>query len=358
MTVDVTLKVNGLEFTGWETVEVEHSIEAVAGSFRLSVGDRWGQMEQPWPIAPGDTCTLILGGETVITGKVDSRQVAFGTGGHTFSISGRDTTANLVDCSVRIPNGWLIDRVRIDTIVRKILGQFGIPAVFRSAGSLPTLQDYFAVSYGETGLEVLDKATRLAGVLMIPDTKGGLIIGQPPFGKAANAIEEGANIKSIELSEDMSKRFRTYYAAKQMRTSGPIDESAIFGEESAIDNNVPDAKRVLLIHGETTATIAQLKQRAAWEAAIRAARSQYVDVVLQGWAQDGAGGKLWPLGGSVQVKSPTLGVDATLIIAERRLTFSASSGTETHLKLARADAYLPEPLVPQHQDPWAAPAGF
>ena len=74
---DVRLRVNGHKYAGWKSARITRGIEAVSGSFELSVTDRWSSKREPWPIREEDECVLLLDGKPVITGYVDSRRPSF-----------------------------------------------------------------------------------------------------------------------------------------------------------------------------------------------------------------------------------------------------------------------------------------
>ena len=56
----VVLRVGNRDYAGWETMKLARSIEALAGSFSLTVVDRWAGQRKPWPIREGDECSVIV----------------------------------------------------------------------------------------------------------------------------------------------------------------------------------------------------------------------------------------------------------------------------------------------------------
>ena len=75
-----TLKVNGQQYTEWESVLVKHEERAqVPYRFRFTCSEgmplvaNWGKLQ----IKPGDKCSVTLAGILAITGTVESRQVLY-----------------------------------------------------------------------------------------------------------------------------------------------------------------------------------------------------------------------------------------------------------------------------------------
>jgi prophage tail gpP-like protein len=69
----VELTVGGKRYGGWESVKISRSIEALTGSFSLSISENWAGQDQPWPIGEGDECVISISGVSVITGFIDRR---------------------------------------------------------------------------------------------------------------------------------------------------------------------------------------------------------------------------------------------------------------------------------------------
>lgn len=340
----VSLIVNGNEFRGWKAVSVSRSMEAIAGKFSLKVSEKWVGQAVRWPIREGDECELRLGGDTVITGRVDSRSVAFDANSHDVTISGRDATAVLVDSSV-VLDVWQLEGASVETIIKKVLRPFGIP--FTSEVSpVPATRNRFALNPGETCFEAIARLCKMAGVLPTPDGRGGLVLTRAGTARAATALVEGENIKSASGDFSHEGRFSRYIVTGQQpgddETYG-VEASEV--EATATDPAVVDTNRVLMVVAENIVTVDQAQERANWEASVRAGQSATVQVTVQGWRM--GDGTLWPVNRLVPVRSERLGIDGDMLIVEATHSLDETGGTTTALSLKRADAYLPQPEVPE-----------
>ena len=95
---DIILEVDGQRYGGWKSIDISRGLEQCAGTFRLSVTDRWPQQNEPRGIKAGAACRVTIDGRAVITGYVDDVEVSWSATSHEYRVSGRDKTADLVDC--------------------------------------------------------------------------------------------------------------------------------------------------------------------------------------------------------------------------------------------------------------------
>lgn len=342
MANDVSLNVNGKAYSGWERIRITRGIETISGSFDLSVSDRWNGRTQPWPIVEEDRCTVKIGNTIVITGYVDRRSLSYSAEAHTLSVSGRDKTGELVDCSA-VLDKWEYIGLDVVGMIAKIAGQFGI-AVSLQPGVTFRKPPLLTIDPGESAFDVIDRICRLAGLLPVSNGKGGLILTRAGTSIAPTQLIEGQNIKAGSADYDASGRYGTYKAIAQMKGSDEsYGNSAAFILATAQDAGVRRTERVLIIRPEGGMTTTYAQQRAQWEATVRAARGASISITVQGWTQPD--GTLWPINALVPVNAPMLGIKGTLLISQAVYSLD-ESGTLTELTLRRPDAFKPEPMVP------------
>lgn len=342
---DVTLRVNKVEYAGWTSARVVRGIETAAGSFELSVSDRWAG-SAPWPIRDGDECSVVVAGEVVLTGYVDKRAVSIGAEEHTVTVSGRDRAGELVDCSAVLKT-WEFVRTPVLEIARKMAATHDVAVKLASGVAPPPVPDKVSVDPGDTVWEVIERACRTANLLAASDGHGGLVLMRPGSTRTYTAIIEGMNLLTGSAEYDSSGRYRKVIVRGQSGGTDALSgEQAAAVQASAEDANVSRSARVLLVRPEGAVTVASAKRRAQWETTVRAARALSVMVSVQGWTQ--ANGKLWPVNALVRVVSPRLELDEELFIAQATYTLDAS-GTRTELQLRPVGAYLPEPVIPKKQ---------
>lgn len=337
----VELKVNGKIFEGWKRVRVTLSIETIAGSFELEVSDRWANQPTLWPILEEDSCELAIDGMTVITGYVDRRTLSYSASDRSLSVSGRDRTGSLVDCSAQLEK-WEFKNTSVLTVAKRIASDFNIEVKAQGGLVLPNAPAKISIDPGDTCHEAIERACRLAGVLPVSDGLGNLVLTRAGSAQASVDLVEGENILSASAEYDSTGRHYLYAVLGQHKGSDQLNGASTSIKATATDENVKRVTRTLLIRPEGNVTPEHAKKRAQWEATVRAARSETVSVTVQGWTQ---GGALWPVNGLVKVRSPMIGVNGTMLITQATFGLDASNGLTTQLTLRRPDAFLPEPVV-------------
>jgi prophage tail gpP-like protein len=368
--VNVGLRVNGREYRGWKSIRVTRSIESISGSFELSVSERWSGLEAPWPIVEEDACELAVNGVPVITGYVDKRSLEYGPEDHSLTVSGRDRAGQLVDCSA-VLDSWEFKGINLLTLAERLAKPFGIKvsvgagvnpqgvslktgkrgsvtgagATGKAAGlKIPNPPSKFTVNPGDSAFEILERACRQAGILPVSDGAGGLVLTRSGTERTATRLVQGVNILKASADFDASARYSRYVVRGQ--SPGRDDwfgkrAAAVSGE--AKDLNVRRSERMLLIRPESAPTPDYARNRAQWEAKVRAARADTIRVTVQGWQQ--GNGELWPINALAPIRSPLLGVDGDMLITETVFSLDDSSGSLTQITLRRPDAFLPEPTV-------------
>lgn len=374
---DVRLAVNGRAYGGWTSVRVTRGIEAIAGSFDLTASERWSGQDEPWPVRDEDECVITIDdSEPLITGFVDVTTRAYDAESHVQSFSGRDRTGALVDCSAVLRESEFAN-LPLQALCAKLAAPFGItvslqegladraisltsttstgkplsggaPSRVGSAGTSSSMRigtpvAKLTINPGESPFEIIDRACRLVGVLPVSDGHGGLVLTRAGGARATTALVEGENILSARATYDGSGRYRRYIVSGQSSGSDDVPgpaAAAVKGE--AEDLQVRRAARVLLVRPDGAVTIAFARQRAAWEATVRAARAATFQVTVQGWHQ--ADGTLWPINARVQVRSPFMGVDGELLITQTEFSLS-EQGTTTTLQMTRVDGFIPESVL-------------
>lgn len=367
---NITLTVNGRAYSGWTSVRVTRTIEAIAGSFALKVTDRVGPtpvdhaqvFAESGAIRVGDPCVVTLGAEPVITGEIDVVDRSYDADAHDVSVSGRDRTGQLCDVSAnwmgsgRRKNAtptigearseyygvFLVDLVRhlvkpfsIDVRVAPGLDPERItlgPAANKDVRKI-------VVNPGDSVFDLIDRECRLVGVLPVSDGRGGLVLTRPDMENlTVTALIEGMNILSASATIDNSRRYYEYIAYGCR--SGKDDNPGASVSARSYDHGVRH-DRVLMVRVEGAASIAMAQRRAQWEAAVRAARALSVTVTVQGWTQGNS--DIWPINALVPLRSPTLGINEAMLITETTSELSLQRGTTTTLRLTRPDAYRPQP---------------
>ncbi len=350
---DVQLIVGGLDFVGWKAATVRRKMTNCSGGFELDLATtfRYDKIDflrrerdegrgavSVNTIRPGESCELKMGFDSVLVGYVETVDEAIDGDSHTIAISGRDKTADLIDCSAIGKTGqWLGSRV--EQIAEQLAKPFGVSV--RAEVDTGAALRSFALQEGESVFAAVERAAKLRGLLLTSGRDGALVITRAGLKESKTRLVLGENVLSARATFDVRDRYSAYIMKGQVAgtdfASGP---SASQLKAQAEDAGV-SRYRPLLIVNDTPDTSGAMIDRVRWEANCRAARSISFEVRVQGW-RDASG--LWAVNTLVPVVLARLGVYATLLIVGVEFTKDAG-GTVTTLGLTRSDAYSPEPLA-------------
>lgn len=332
----IEIKADGSVFGGWKSARVTFGLEQIANSFDLIVTDRWAGQDNPRPIRVGAQCQILVDGELVITGYVDSNTPEYDANQHSISITGRDVTGDLVDCSAIHKSGqWA--QASLDKIVRDICLPFNIKVFVDTP-----LGDKFAtysIQEGETAFECIDRACRMRAVMPISDGKGNLVITRAKEGAPVAELIQGQNILYARGDFSINERFSKYFIKGQDRGSDldlDAPETHTQVNATATDDYIK-RYRPLIVIAEDKGSHATYKQRAEWERNVRRGRSARATVHVNGWRN--GSGDLWRANTLVHFKSDYLAADVTLLVVGGTYILDESQGMVTELSLVGREAF-------------------
>lgn len=339
---ELTLTVNGKQFGGWKEIKVTRSLTAIASGFSVSLTDRWTQEGQPWIIRPGDSATVKIGSDTVIVGYVDALNTSLSASDRTISVSGREKTCDLVDCSLD-QHEFL--NVTLEDLAKKTAAPFGVSV--KNLAGVRTRIPSVAVSNGETVHQVLDKYAKKQGVVLTSDGLGTLVMAKLGAVSAALVLQEGENLLSCSASFDNRERFSQYI----VRGGNNYQDEDVVELQTGAEGRAKDTGvsrfRLKIVNAESPVSRDEAAKRAQWELVTRQAKAWTVSAKVQGWR---AGKALWAPNTLVKIQSPAIGIDAVLLVTDVTFQQTISGGTTTELKLARKDAFIPAPEKPDEKD--------
>lgn len=338
---EFTLVVAGREYGGWKTLSATRSLRDAASVFSVSLSERWAGQGTPLPIKPGAPCVLNLAGEPVITGHVDVYDPRSTDREHQVTAEGRSKTADMVDCAAVVEGGQFRGYT-VAQVARALASPFGIEVV--QVGDVGNVFPDVQVQQGETCFALIERLSRMRGLLISDDPAGRLLLGRLEGYDTRDPIplREGREIISVGGRQDWSRRFSSYTVKAQR---SPTDEfpGAAASEVQGVASD-PDVSRYRpwLEVAEASADDGDAQRRAAWQASTAAGRATVADVTVRGWrASDSV---LWSVGRRVHVSAPTVHVDRELVV-ERVEFQTGESGTITKLTAVPAQALAPEPLT-------------
>lgn len=349
---EVSLVVDGKDYSGWNQVSLRFSVEELCPSFSVGYTERLDDASEPIEIVEGDEVEVFVDGELVLTGYVDdvSEDYDSAAPSHTLSIAGRAKTGDLIDCSY--PGKGVIRKKKFRQIAATLCEPFGIGVSFDTLtmGEAEALDELltkpipkFVVEYGETPFEALTRLARSRGLFLATSAGGDLVFARSQTLPLNAIIRQGENVKRGGYHGSFRDRYSDYVWRSQ--TAG--DDNWNGKNAAHIKHEITDGAitrtRVLALRPEHGIPKDELERRATWERNTRAAKSQRLSYTVNGWSHLSG---LWQPNTLPMVIDDVLGVSNTYLISTVELTIDAS-GEIANLELVGPGAYdvLEAPLV-------------
>jgi prophage tail gpP-like protein len=336
-----TLNVNNKKFEDWETVWVQVRWHEGFSYFRFTAAERddlyqfarqaplnlplWQKLQ----VKPGDACTIALAGKTVITGFVETRQVAYNATSHGVQLIGKSATAWPARSSVDTKTGSF-DGMTLEQVVRKVLAPYGVNA--RVIGTID--QKPFEKLQNQPGELIWDFFERIArpkGVIMGSDPFGNFLLIGEHASPVVGQLIEGKNIKQCQCIITMEHAFTEHDVRGQQVASDENHGPAASEMQAVVPGAKTPVKSKLITPSEQNVTLADLYQRAYNEAKWHNATIFTVTAFVQGWLSNGV--ELWEPGQIVYIYSPMALCDHLMAIETATFTQDSQNGTQTQLDL-------------------------
>lgn len=329
----VTLWVGGHRHDGWENIAVTLNLDHMAGDFNLTLTDEYlndGQLEKH-PIDGGASCRVEIDDETVLTGWVDNPIPAFDQNSNVVTVTGRDATGDLVDCSAEVKE-YL--NQKLEAVARDMCAPFGIKVVV--ATDTGAVFGRVAVNTGDTVQTCIERMCRQRGVLPWSDGLGNLIIGRGTVGKPVAELKRGVNVKSATAPNNFAGRFSEIIVRGTRETPDSADPTAGSQEQGVARDAAVKRHRPKIIVPETQGAIINLNERAAHEQRVAQGKSRSVSATVYGWRHDGG---LWRPGQTVAFSDTRLRISGNWLVGNVAFVKNDDDGTVTKLNLYPPGAF-------------------
>ncbi len=341
MNNEVWLSVGGKKYAGWQDVQVEKSISALCGVFQVRLIDTRPFNKDDWPIHMGDSCSVYVGDQLLVTGYIEDLNVEYDKESHMIAIAGRDALGDLVDChrAVGQRREWVSQTPA--AIVKSLVAPFGIPVEIdpSAVGAANSREEMFSMNEGDTVFETMRRVCGKHQIQLITHGDGKLLLTRSGTERACDRLESGMNILRSALKQSDRDRYSHIYVK---------GVSIGFDEKTLSDFSHPrgDARdqlirryRPYVVVEDTNASLGNCSGRAKAEVAVRAGRSRVFEVDVPGWLQ--SNGQAWRLNQLVQVKDPVLDINSTLLLDQIRFT-QGDEGQIATLQLCSPEKYKAE----------------
>jgi prophage tail gpP-like protein len=338
----VTLLIAGKEHGDWSSYEVDSDLLTPADAFHVTLGMPDGQM--PPDVVAGASVEVKVGADTVMTGYVDEIAHQVSKTSHTFTMSGRDFAADLLDCACPI---FTKKEAALSEIVAAIVRDFNITKHIIDADTTLTRKKV-AVDPGESAWNTLCHAAEANGLWPWFEPDGTLVVGGPDYNEPEVATlilrrdGSGNNVISLDKTESMAERFSkvTVYGQAPGTSLDPGQNNLYYSApDYAVSRNRPkivqdhEADSVAVCTGRARKLIADSRlQGLTLSALVKGHR-----IVAPGQPADGL---LWKPGQRVRVISEPHGIDEVYFLMARKFTRNRSDGTRTALTLKEDGAWL------------------
>lgn len=317
----VTAENGGNQITGWESVSITRTLDAAAGTFTLDVYDNAPEylVDVNLPIE------IFIDDNKIITGWVDNEDISISSNSYSYSVSGRDKTADIIDCS-QIDKPFVFSNQTLGQVAEKLCSPFGIKVIKKTDTDI---YKSLTIEQGQAIYTFLDEYAQKQGYIINSNVDGDLVIYNPTNFKTLGNIVEGYNVLSLSKKTKLDGLYSDYMVKGKSQYTNAI---------STIKDMSIKRYRPILITPEKPVTNKTAKERAVWEKLIRISRSISINITLDSWYLDE---KIILPGYIVNLDSSTLRFNSELLI--KTVTYNLSNSEYTaDLELVDPKSYETE----------------
>lgn len=335
--VEVEVKIGGMAHRGWTQYDIDSDLFVPADAWRVTLAKR--SIVLPPEVVEGAAVEvrLVRDGKTatVLSGRLDDREIDVSKGGQQLQLSGRDGAGVLLDCSAAILS---MRQLSLSDVVARIVRPLGVTRI-RIEADTALLRDKVNIEPGDSAWDSLRRAAEANGLWPWFDPDGTLVVGGPRYDQAPvarlvlNVDGKGNNVERLTERRSIAARF------SEVTVLGQAHASGTGGGEQAGRNNVRAVVRddglpvfrpkVVVDHEATSETIANARGRKIISDA-RLAGYTLTATVNDHYTE---GGEVWTPGQRVAISSDALGIDGVFFLTGRRLTSSKTQGRSSTLTL-------------------------
>ncbi|MCW4628288.1 MULTISPECIES: phage baseplate assembly protein [Marinomonas] len=337
----VILKAAGNAYEGWQKVRINRSLTAMAGTFDLELtwqfqGDVKGYDDFIDGLLTGSECTVDIGKDRLITGYLDDFIPSYDDETITINVTGRDKTADLVDCSVVQQSGQFKNQSLLQIAVI-VSAPFGISVINET--DVGAAFQRVQVEQGETAGEFLTRLAQQRGVLLTTNGLGQLVITRASKKRGEVALKLGVNIKAGRGRFSRKQRF-SEYIVKATGGAGWEDDQPlenVGGIKSTITDQDVKRYRPLIIVNDEVTTAAGASLRGQWERQRAISASNTAEYTLTGWRNPNTG-NLYQINRIVPVTDDIMGINKDMLISDILYSEDNDTGRLVVLSVVDPDA--------------------
>ena len=369
----VSVIIAGKAHADWMTYQIDSDFLIPADQWSMTLGLPSGKF--PADVKRGAAAQVKIGADTVMVGRIDNVQRSVARGQVALSLSGRDSTAILVDCASPVLTAR---QVTLEEVIAQVVRPLGITNIRLQAES-SIRNDKVTVEPGERAWDTLMRACAGRGLWPWFAPDGTLIIGGPDYTTAPVATlimrinGQGNNLLQLSDTSSIERSFSQLtvlgqgHAHTTKKSSlAIVDVDSPYAVTVEDDTDTDDSQDTTVGTAETgfhgmkavvsdpsisyyRPQVLVMHDADSQEQIQYRARKAMADARLAGYALNAtvhghrtSDKVLWAPGQRIHVISEPHEIDAIFFLMGREFNLSRSSGTTTTLRLKEDGVWIPD----------------
>lgn len=369
----VSVIIAGKAHADWMTYQIDSDFLIPADQWSMTLGLPSGKF--PADVKRGAAAQVKIGADTVMVGRIDNVQRSVARGQVALSLSGRDSTAILVDCASPVLTAR---QVTLEEVIAQVVRPLGITNIRLQAES-SIRNDKVTVEPGERAWDTLMRACAGRGLWPWFAPDGTLIIGGPDYTTAPVATlimrinGQGNNLLQLSDTSSIERSFsqltvlgqgHAHTTKKSSLAIVDVDSPDAVTVED--DTDTDDSQDTTVGTAETgfhgmkavvsdpsisyyRPQVLVMHDADSQEQIQYRARKAMADARLAGYALNAtvhghrtSDKVLWAPGQRIHVISEPHEIDAIFFLMGREFNLSRSGGTTTTLRLKEDGVWIPD----------------
>lgn len=302
----VTIAVGGSIWSAFEQITVRAAFDEAARSFSFVVAAELGASATNRIFNKGTPVQISANGDLLLKGHVNRKQPKFAAKQAQITVSGRSSSADLIDGSAEHKTGRFENKDPLE-IGQEIASEYSETG-YESDQQLEKVEQY-QLTPGESCHRCVEKLARQQGMTITGTAEGKAKITKAGSQRHSGGLIEGRNILTGSSDHNDSNQHSKYTVRGQRPFGHGVDNLEI--EAVANDSSVKRHRPVIVIQDEDT-TKDRTKKRAKNRKDRAAGNALKAQISTQGFRDDGD--MLWTPGYLVWVESPFLDIAQDMLI--------------------------------------------
>lgn len=302
----ITIAVGGAIYSAFERVRVHAAFNEAARSFVIEVAAELGPSATNALFEVGTPVSIYANSDLLLTGHVDEREPYFDAWEARISVSGRSSSADLIDGSAEHKTG------RFENKDPKEIGD-ELSSEYSGTGfdtdqQLEKLEQY-QLTPGASVFREIEKLARQQGMTLAGTAEGRIKITKAGSARHTGSLVEGKNMLSGGAKHNGANR-HSKYVVRGQRPFGHGEENLEIEAEE--DDSAVNRHRPLILYQDDDTTKERAKKRAKNRKDRAAGNALKATVSVQGFRDEA--GQVWTPGYLVWTESPFLDVAQDMLI--------------------------------------------